>query len=107
MSRTSTTILARKEWPTALATSLLPPEAPKPEVVAWAVSRADGGRGMGVVMPHFYRNWRDENLRMLILNGIVWAAKLDVPAEGVKTTLPDLARFEPAAVEPRPRTPSN
>jgi hypothetical protein len=89
---------------TALATSMLPPEAPKPEVVAWAVSRADGGRGMGVVMPHFYRNWRVDDLRMLILNGIVWSAKLDVPAEGVKTTLPDLSRFEPASIEPRPRT---
>lgn len=88
---------------TALATSLLPPEAPKREVVAWAVARADGGRGMGVVMPHFYRNWRDENLRRLVLNGIVWSAKLEVPAEGVKTTLPDLAVFEPAAVEPPPR----
>jgi hypothetical protein len=88
---------------TALATSMLPPEAPKREVVAWAVSRPDGGRGMGVVMPHFYRNWRDDNLRMLVLNGIVWSAKLEVPAEGVKTTLPDLAEFKPAAVEPRPR----
>jgi hypothetical protein len=89
---------------TALATSMLPPEAPQREVVAWAVSRADGGRGMGVVMPHFYRNWRDDHLRMLILNGIVWSAKLEVPAEGVRTAPPDLARFEPAAVEPPPRT---
>jgi hypothetical protein len=91
---------------TALATSMLPPEAPRREVVAWAVSRPDGGRGMGVVMPHFYRNWRDDNLRMLILNGIVWSAKLEVPAEGVKTAPPDLARFEPAAIEPPPRVPA-
>ncbi len=88
---------------TSLATSMLPPEAPKSEVVAWAVSRPDGGRGMGVVMPHFYRNWRDEDLRKMVLNGIVWSAKLEVPAEGVKTTLPDLAKFEPASVEPLPR----
>jgi hypothetical protein len=88
-----------------LATSMLPPEAPKREVVAWAVSRPDGGRGMGVVMPHFYRNWQVEDLRKLILNGIVWSARLDVPLQGVKTTLPELSQFEPAAIEPRPRAP--
>jgi len=88
---------------TALATSQLPPESPKEEIVAWAATREDGGRGMGVVMPHFYKNWRVDDLRMLIMNGIVWTAKLDVPVEGVKTKAPDLAQFEPAAVEPPPR----
>jgi type 1 glutamine amidotransferase len=87
---------------TALATSMLPPEAPRREIVAWCIERADGGRGMGVVMPHYLRNWRLEDLRRLILNGIVWTARLDVPAQGVQTTLPDLAIFEPAAVEPLP-----
>ena len=91
---------------TALATSMLPPEAPKRETVAWAVARADGGCGVGVVMPHFYRNWAQDDLRKLILNGIVWSAKIDVPADGVRTTLPDLATFEPAAVEPQPRKPA-
>jgi type 1 glutamine amidotransferase len=85
---------------TALATSMLPPESPNRETVAWAVQRADGGRGVGVVMPHFYKNWQDGDLRMLILNGIAWSAKLEVPAEGVRTRLPDLAAFKPAAVEP-------
>jgi hypothetical protein len=88
---------------TILATSMLPPEAPKREAVAWAVSRSDGGRGVGIVMPHFYKNWRVDDLRMLIMNAIVWSAKLDVPEGGVKTSAPDLATFEPAAVEPPPR----
>jgi type 1 glutamine amidotransferase len=88
---------------TALATSMLPPESPQREVVAWAVSRDDGGRGVGIVMPHFYKNWRVADLRMLIMNAIVWSAKREVPAEGVKTPVPDLARFEPAAIEPPPR----
>jgi hypothetical protein len=92
---------------TPLATSLLPPEAPNREIVAWAVSRADGGRGVGVVMPHFYKNWQVNDLRMLILNSIVWTAKLDVPATGVQTTLPDLSRFEPASLEPRPAKAKN
>ncbi|HMC12647.1 MAG TPA: ThuA domain-containing protein, partial [Pirellulaceae bacterium] len=88
---------------TPLATSMLPPENPQAEVVAWAVARPDGGRGVGVVMPHFYKNWQVDDLRMLIMNGIVWSTKLDVPAEGVKTQPPNLAQFEPAAVEPPPR----
>jgi len=87
---------------TILASSMLPPESPAREAVAWAVSRPDGGRGVGVVMPHFYKNWQNEELRRLILNSIVWSAKLEVPAEGVKTKLPELATFKPAAVEPPP-----
>lgn len=87
---------------TILATSMLPPEAPAREAVAWAVSRAGGGRGVGIVMPHFFRNWQNDDLRRLIMNGIVWSAKLEVPKEGVRTTLPDLATFKPAAVEPPP-----
>jgi type 1 glutamine amidotransferase len=87
---------------TALATSMLPPEAPQREIVAWCIERADGGRGLGVVMPHYLRNWKLEDLRRLILNGIVWTAKRDVPTQGVQTTLADLAIFEPASVEPLP-----
>ena len=90
---------------TVLATSMLPPESPKSERVAWCVERADGGRGFGIVMPHFYRNWKLDDLRRFILNGIVWTAKLDVPAGGVQTALPDLATFAPASVEPLPPKP--
>jgi type 1 glutamine amidotransferase len=85
----------------ALATSMLPPENPQREVVAWGVHRGDGGRGLGIVMPHFYRSWEVEDLRKLILNGIVWSAGIEVPEEGVRSTLPDLSKFEPQAVDPR------
>ncbi len=85
---------------TVLATSMLPPESPQREAVAWCIERSDGGRGFGIVMPHFYKNWAVEDLRRLILNGIVWTAGMDVPAEGVQSELPDLTTFEPAAVEP-------
>lgn len=88
---------------TSLATTMYPPEAPQKETVAWAVSRADGGRGVGVVMPHFYKNWQNDDLRTMIVNAVVWTAKREVPAEGVKTTLPALLKFEPASIEPQPR----
>ncbi len=88
---------------TLFATAMLPPEAPKREAVAWGVERTDGGRGFAIVMPHFYKNWANEDLRRLILNGIVWTGKLDVPSDGVRTPAPDLTRFRPESVEPKPR----
>ena len=50
-------------------------------------------------MPHFYKNWLNEDLRRFILNSIVWTAKREVPEEGVQTTLPALETFEPESVE--------
>ncbi len=88
---------------TALATSMLPPEKPMRETVAWCVDRKDGGRGFGIVMPHFYKNWANQDLRKFILNGIVWSAKLDVPKEGVIATLPELSKFKPDSIEYVPR----
>ncbi|MDE0261908.1 MAG: ThuA domain-containing protein, partial [Bryobacterales bacterium] len=73
---------------TAFATSMLPPDAPTREIVAWGVERPDGGRGFGIVMPHFYKSWSDDDLRRFILNGIVWTAKLAVPPGGVDTDKP-------------------
>lgn len=88
---------------TPLAVAPLPPDAPRREVVAWGVERADTGRGFAIVMPHFYRNWANDDLRRLILNGIVWSAKMEVPAGGVQSARPDLAAFAPESIEPRPR----
>lgn len=88
---------------TALAVSMLPPESPKREVVAWCAERKDGGRGFGIVMPHFFRNWQIDDLRRFILNGIVWTSKLEVPKIGVQTASPALATFKPASVEPKSR----
>ena len=88
---------------TPIAVSMLPPENPRKEIVAWAVARSDGGRGFGIVMPHFYRNWRQAELRKLIMNGIVWTAGRDVPTDGVETPEPELAAYRPASVNPLPR----
>ena len=88
---------------TALATSMLPPEKPRREVVAWCVDRQDGGRGFGIVMPHFYRSWQIDDLRTFILNGIVWTAGREVPVVGVQAELPNLTEFKPAAVDFKPR----
>ncbi|MBM3762275.1 MAG: ThuA domain-containing protein [Acidobacteria bacterium] len=88
---------------TALATAMLPPESPKLEVVSWCVQRPDRGRGFAVVMPHFYRNWKNEDFRRFVLNGIVWSAGREVPRRGVETNAPDMAAFTPESLEPIPR----
>ena len=85
---------------TAIATAMLPPEKPEKETIAWAIDRDDGGRGVGIVMPHFYRNWKLDDLRTMIMNAIVWTAKKEIPANGVRVKLPELTEFKPASVEP-------
>jgi len=90
---------------TPLATSMLPPEKPEQEVVGWAVERPDGGRGVGIVLPHYFRSWQVDDLRTFVLNAISWTAKLDVPPDGVKSSLGDLSSFGPAStgLEPAPK----
>ena len=52
------------------------------EVLAWAVERPDGGRGFGFTGGHSHKNWGDPNFRKLVLNAILWTAKIDVPSTG-------------------------
>lgn len=87
-----------------IATSMLPPDNPRREAVAWGTERADGGRGAGIVMPHFYKNWRVAPLRRMIMNSIVWTAGLDVPAGGVESDTPDLTKYGAESIKPQPRS---
>ena len=64
------------------------PGEPEPQTVAWAVQRSDGGRGFGYTGGHFHSNWRNEGARRLVLNGIVWTARGEVPRSGVRSTVP-------------------
>ena len=57
------------------------------QTVAWANERTDGGRGFGFTGGHYHRNWGNENIRKVVLNGILWVAKVEVPADGVKSTV--------------------
>ncbi len=66
----------------------------EPQHVAWAVERPDGGRGFGCTGGHFHWNWANKNFRRVVLNGIVWSAKGDVPEGGVPVDSLDLAALE-------------
>ena len=58
-----------------------------PQVLAWASERPGGGRGFGFTGGHFHRNWADDNYRKVVLNAILWTAKVEVPANGVECKL--------------------
>lgn len=55
----------------------------EPQHLMWATERADGGRGFGFTGGHFHKNWGDENFRKLVLNAILWTAKVEIPGTGV------------------------
>ena len=59
----------------------------EPQIVAWAFERPNGGRGFGYTGGHYHKNWGDDNVRKLILNAIIWTAKIDVPPGGVESSL--------------------
>ena len=60
----------------------------EPQHLAWCVEREDGGHGFGFTGGHFHNEWAHDDLRKLILNAIVWTAKLEVPGGGVSTPTP-------------------
>jgi hypothetical protein len=73
----------------------------EPQTVAWAYERPNGGRGFGFTGAHFHSNWSQEDFRRLVLNSVLWLAKMEVPAGGVqsKVTAEDLA----ANLDPKPQ----
>ena len=57
------------------------------EVTAWAYDRPDGGRGFGFTGGHFHKNWGNDDVRKLVLNAILWIAHVEVPEDGVQSTV--------------------
>jgi hypothetical protein len=65
----------------------------KVETMMWTFERPDGGRSFGFTGGHTHAHWGDVNQRRIMLNALLWMAKVDVPAQGVedKITEADLA----------------
>ena len=59
----------------------------RPEHMAWAYDRADGGRGFGFTGGHSHDHWGNDDERKVVLNALVWLAKLEVPTNGVESTV--------------------
>jgi hypothetical protein len=60
----------------------------KPQHVAWAYDRPDGGRGFGFTGLHDHFNLADDSFRTVLLNAVAWVSKLEVPADGVPSKTP-------------------
>jgi hypothetical protein len=67
--------------------------AGREEVIAWAYTRPDGARGFGFTGADLHQSWSYDSQRTLVMNGILWAARLPVPASGVQVA------FDPANLE--------
>lgn len=67
-----------------ILTTMLPKDHPNKETVAWAVERADGGRGFGFTGLHEHRNLALDDYRRLLVNAILWVSKAEVPGEGAR-----------------------
>jgi len=68
---------------TPVLTAMLPKDKPKREILAWTVERKDGGRGFGFTGGHYHANWQIESFRKMVLNAILWTAKVEIPKKGI------------------------
>jgi hypothetical protein len=57
------------------------------EALMWAVERPDGGRGVGFTGGHFHQNWSNDQFRKVVLNALLWICKVQVPKDGVESTV--------------------
>lgn len=62
--------------------------AGEPQHVAWAYERPDGGRGFGFTGGHYHESWRQDELRKVVLNALLWTAKANIPVNGVSSRTP-------------------
>jgi hypothetical protein len=64
----------------------------KDEMVSWAWTRPEGGRSFGFSGLHFHDNWKREEYRQLVTQGVLWTLDVPIPAKGlpVKVSEDDL-----------------
>ncbi len=72
------------------------PKGPYPHIIAdsgkvetmmWVYERPDGGRSFGFTGGHTHTNWGDVNQRKVVLNALLWIAKVEVPPRGVEDAI--------------------
>ncbi|GLU51291.1 hypothetical protein Dfri01_07520 [Dyadobacter frigoris] len=66
----------------------------EPQIIAWAYERPAGGSGFGFTGGHTHANWKNDNFRMLVLNSILWTARIKVPKNGIRTKTPELEELD-------------
>jgi squalene-hopene/tetraprenyl-beta-curcumene cyclase len=75
-------------------------------IVSWAYEREGGGRSFAFTGGHLHASFAEDGYRRFLVNGILWAAKIDVPAAGAPVALPaDGIKSYLRAAKPSPPTP--
>ncbi len=61
----------------------------QPQTVAWCYERpaAEGGRSYGNTLGHFHELFEREEFRRMLVNGILWAMHIEIPADGAPCKL--------------------
>ncbi len=57
------------------------------EVMMWVREREDGGRSFGFTGGHFHTNWGQPEFRKVVLNAMLWIARVPVPEGGAESTV--------------------
>jgi len=77
----------------------------RPQVLAWAYDRENGGRGFGFTGGHYHENWGEPEFRQVVLNALVWLAGATVPADGMPSRDPSALDLKLNQDYPAPEDP--
>lgn len=76
-------------------------EKKEPQVMAWAFTRPNGGRGFGLTGGHMHNNWANDEFRKLVINSLCWVSKIEVPANGFYTPTPTQTELDALLKKPK------
>ncbi len=71
-----------------------------PQIASWAYQRDDGGRAFVFGGLDFRDNLVRTEYRRFLLNGIAWAAHIDIPKRGIDSPAPDVSDVSPPRARP-------
>lgn len=71
-----------------------------PQIASWAYERDDGGRSFTFGGLDFRDNLVRDDYRKFLLNGIAWAARLEIPRKGIESPVPDVSDVSPPRARP-------
>ena len=79
--------------------------AGRAETIGWAFERKDGGRSFAFTGADWHTNWKAEGQRRLVVNGILWSAKVGIPEGGapVAFAAEDIAKNWDDKPKPAPK----
>jgi len=69
------------------------------QIASFAYQRDDGGRGFVFGGLDFRDNLALDNYRRFLMNGVAWAARIEIPKAGIQSPTPDVSDVTPRAVK--------